>query len=189
MRLPHWANGGPTSTPPPEGMADIFLIAPMGTDVALALARQPARALLLLRAEGDYAQWVRSVAPPAQAQGVAVLIEGDPAEVVALGADGLHVTGGLAKVKAALAALQPRHVVGAGGIRTRHEAMTFGEAGVDYVFFGPISGPIAPGTRELARWWAETMEVPAVLSDPEAVDASAGSEGCEFLGLGEAAWR
>jgi thiamine-phosphate pyrophosphorylase len=170
-------------------VTDVFLIAPMGADIARALDRTPASALLLLRGEGDYAQWVRSVAPLAQNKDVAVLVEGEPADVKALGADGLHVTAGLKAIRAAVAALKPQFIVGAGGITGSDDAMSFGEAGVDYVFFGPTSGSIDEKTRELARWWAETMEVPSVLSDPEATDPAAPSEGCEFIGLGDAAWR
>jgi thiamine-phosphate pyrophosphorylase len=170
-------------------VSDVFLIAPQGVDVAGALERIPATALLLLRGEGDYAAWVRKVAPLAQKKDVAVLIEGEPAEVKALGADGLHVTGGVAATRAAVKALKPQFIVGAGGIQGKDDAMTLGEAGVDYVFFGPISGSIDERTRELARWWAETMEVPSVLSDPAAADPAADSEGCEFIGLGDAVWR
>jgi thiamine-phosphate pyrophosphorylase len=170
-------------------VSDVFLIAPQGVDVARGLERVPAKALLLLRGEGDYAAWVRSVTPIAQKRDVAVLIEGEPAEVKVLGADGLHVTAGLAATRAAVKALKPQLIVGAGGIRSKDDAMSLGETGVDYVFFGPISGSIDERTRELARWWAETMEVPSVLSDPEAADATAHSEGCEFIGLGDAVWR
>ena len=170
-------------------MTEVFLIATEGADVARALERVPAKAVLLLRGEGDYAAWVRTVVPLAQQKDVAVLVEGEPADVRALGADGLHVTGGLKAIKAAMAALKPQLIVGAAGIADRDEAMSFGEAGVDYVFFGPTSGSIDQKTRELARWWAETMQVPSVLSDPQAAGADAPSEGCEFIGLGDAAWR
>jgi thiamine-phosphate pyrophosphorylase len=61
--------------------------------------------------------------------------------------------------------------------------MQKGEEGIDYILFGPLSGPISPSERELARWWAETMEVPSVLSDPEADLENFAAEGCEFIGL------
>jgi thiamine-phosphate pyrophosphorylase len=171
-------------------LADIFLIAPPGVDLARGLDRFPAtRALLLRRGEGDYAAWVHSAAPIAQARDVAVLIEGEPADVKALGADGLHVTSGLAAVRTAVATLKPQLIVGAGGILSRDDAMSLGEAGVDYVFFGPLSGATDERTRELARWWAETMQVSCVLSDPEAIDGPAEAEGCDFIGLGDAVWR
>lgn len=180
-------------------MTDLFLIAPpdaapqaFATALKAVLAEVEAGALLLTRgqrSEGDYKALVKAVAPVAQASDVAVLIEGEPGEVKKLGADGLHVTDASA-LETAVAALKPGFIVGAGALGSRHAAMEAGELDIDYVFFGPLSGPIDPAARDLARWWAETMTVPSVLSDPEAVDiAGAESEGCEFIALGEAFWR
>ena len=74
------------------------------------------------------------------------------------------------------------------GLTVLRQAMEAGELDIDYVFFGPLSGPIEPAARELARWWAETMTVPSVLSDPLADLATADAEGCEFIALGEKLW-
>jgi thiamine-phosphate pyrophosphorylase len=105
-----------------------------------------------------------------------------------LGVDGLHVEGGVSDVKAAASVLKPDYIVGAGKIASRHDAMSKGEVGPDYVFFGPLSGSRDPEQREMARWWAEIMEVPSVLSDPAATAESATSEGAEFIGLGDSLW-
>ena len=49
---------------------------------------------------------------------------------------------------------------------SRHEGMTAGEAGADYVAFGPIGeaglglGTQAP--RDLFEWWSEMIEVPVI---------------------------
>ena len=51
------------------------------------------------------------------------------------GADGAHLTG-IEAFAAALAALKPDRIAGAGGLRSRHDAMLAGEAGADYVMFG-----------------------------------------------------
>jgi thiamine-phosphate pyrophosphorylase len=171
----------------------IYVIAPgeVGPELLrqqLATIRDATRiaALLLLRgtlAEAEYRALVGMAAPDAQAAGTAVLIEGTPALVRELGVDGLHVSGPLAAVREAVEGLKPDFIVGAGGIRSRHEAMQKGEAGIDYILFGPLSGPISPAERDLARWWAETMEVPSVLSDPEANLGRYDAEGCEFIGL------
>jgi len=180
-------------------MADLFLIAPLDAEPATfgavlkrLLADTPARVLLVPRgnhAENAYKTLVKSLGPLAQRHNVAVLIEGQPGDVRMLGADGLHVSGGRAALGEAIEALKPDFIVGAGGIATRHEAMEAGELDVDYVFFGPLSGPIEPAARELARWWAETMTVPSVLSDPEADLATADAEGCEFVALGPKLWQ
>ena len=153
--------------------AQIFLIAPADADaptaiaqLEAALAATPVAALLVprgVRSEGTYKTLVKAVAPRAQAAGVAVLIEGDPGLVRLLGVDGLHVEGGVAEVKAATAALKPAHIVGAGRIASRHDAMSKGEFGPDYIFLGRFREQ-GPEQREMARWWAEIMEVPSVLS-------------------------
>jgi thiamine-phosphate pyrophosphorylase len=178
--------------------AQIFLIAPADADAPTcsrmldeALAAAPVAAMLLPRggrAEGSYKTLVKALISRAQSAGVAVLIEGDPGLVRTLGADGLHVEGGITAVKAATQALKPDYIVGAGQIASRHDAMSKGELGPDYIFFGPLSGPRDPEQREMARWWAEIMEIPSVLSDPSATAETATAEGSDFIGLGDSVW-
>lgn len=177
----------------------LYLIAPAAAEansftarLQPILAHTPISALLLPRgnrAENAYRTFVKAVVPMVQAAGCAVLIEGEPGLVRTLGADGLHVTGGTTAVKAALAALKPDFIVGAAADDTRDDAMDKGELGLDYIMFGPISGAIAPATRELAGWWAETMEIPGVLSDPEASATTMAPAGCEFLALSDSVWQ
>ena len=173
--------------------AEIFLIAPTDTPsdqlvaaLTATLERDDVAALLLPRgtlAENAYKDLAKRIVPLAQAKGAAVLVEGEPGLVRLLGADGLHVQGGIKAVKDALAALKPNLIVGAGDIHSSDDAMLKGEAGVDYILFGPLSGSISPEARELAQWWSETMEIPSVLSDPEAGPANYDAGGCEFIGL------
>lgn len=177
--------------------AQIFLVAPADADasafpksLAAVLASGPVSALLLQRgnqAENAYKSLVKAVAPLAQAEGCAVLVEGEPGWVKLLGADGLHVSGGPDEIKRAVAALKPSMIVGTGAVGSRHEAMIKGELDVDYIFFGPLSGSTQGADIEMAQWWAETMEIPSVISFPEAEHAAAG--GNEFLALGESLWR
>jgi len=153
------------------------------------LAATPVAALLVCRGEtpeAEYATGVAALAKVAQAADCAVLIEGAPSLAKRLGVDGLHVTAVSAAAKAAASALKPAMIVGVGGVGSRHEAMTLGELDLDYIMFGPLSGAIDAASRELAGWWAETMEVPGVLSDPEAVTIDAA--GCEFFAVGESIW-
>src|SRR3569833_3037032 len=178
--------------------AQIFLIASPEADAPAcgrmldeALAAAPVAALLLTRgnrSEGSYKTLVKAVTPRAQAAGVAVLIEGDPGLERMLGVDGVHIEGGIDEVRAATEALKPVFIVGAGQIVSRHDAMSKGELGLDYIFFGPLSGARDPEQRDLARWWAEIMEVPSVLSDPAATAETASSEGSEFIGLRDSVW-
>ena len=173
--------------------AQLFLIVPPHAAPAATLAAleriaatTEIPALLLRRgdmAENAYKTMVKAIARGAQALGAAVLIEGEPGLVRLLGADGLHVSGGLKAVRDAVAALKPDLIVGAGDIGSRHDAMQKGELDIDYILFGPLSGDISEPERDLARWWAETMQVPSVLSDPDAGLAGYDAGECEFIGL------
>jgi len=173
--------------------AELFLIAPtdLPTDrlkaaLDAALSRDEVAALLLPRgtlSENAYKAMAKAIVPMAQAHGTAVLVEGKPGIVRLLGADGLHVSGDLSEVEEAIEALKPDLIVGAGAVHSRDDAMVRGELDLDYILFGPLSGAISSEARDMARWWAETMEVPSVLSDPQASVGSYEAEGCEFIGL------
>ena len=174
--------------------AELFLIAPpdvaaetLGPALRATFAEREVAALLLPRGslgENAYKALVKAITPMAQGAGAAVLIEGEPGLVRLLGVDGLHVSAGIKAVREAVAALKPQLIVGVGDIHSRDDAMRMGELEVDYILFGPLSGSITPAEREMARWWAETMEIPSVLSDPVAGYADYEAEGCEFIGLG-----
>lgn len=173
--------------------AELFLIAPAeaapeqllaALEQTLATA-EPAAILLTRgsRSEADYEALIRRLAPVAQAAGAAVLVEGSPTLVRRCGVDGLHVTADPDALKAAITALKPDLIVGIGGVTSRHDAMQFGELDVDYILFGPLSGSIDQAQRDLAYWWAETMEIPSVLSDPDASFDNFAAGNCEFIGL------
>ena len=96
-------------------------------------------------------------------RGVAVLVEGDAQLALRAGADGCHVEGAGEALEAAVAALQPDRIVGAGGLASRDAAMEAGEFGVDYVMFGgPDEAQPHEGIVERAAWWAEIFNVPCV---------------------------
>lgn len=82
------------------------------------------------------------------------------------GLDGVHLSDGARNVRAARKALGADAIVGAFCGASRHEGMTAGEAGADYVAFGPAGDlPLGTGTRaerELFAWWSEMIEVPVV---------------------------
>lgn len=175
---------------------ELYLITPaeadapdFGSRLMAVLSASPAAAILVRRASLDdrtYARLVADVVNIGQGAGAAVLVEDDVALARRLGADGVHVTGGLDAAIDAVTALKPDLIVGAGNIRSRHDAMSFGELGIDYLLFGPLDGETDPKATELASWWAETFEIPAVLSNPGATTLDAG--GAEFLALSTSIW-
>ena len=84
--------------------------------------------------------------------------------------------------------LKPDMIVGTDATQSRDEAMSRGELGLDYLMFGPRHGPLGTAEAEMAAWWAQTMEIPAVLSDPAAEPEHVETLGCEFLALSESLW-
>jgi thiamine-phosphate pyrophosphorylase len=112
--------------------------------------------------------------------------------VARAGADGAHLTG-VAKFAAALSLLKPERIAGAGGLRSRHDAMLAGEAGADYVMFGePDRNGRRPRFEELQEhltWWAELFEIPCVayaVGKDEIAPLS--RTGVDFIALGDWIW-
>jgi thiamine-phosphate pyrophosphorylase len=141
---------------------------------------------------------VKILAPVAQDRGVAALVAASgridlAAAVVRGGADGVHATGGEAEIRDLRERLKGDRIVGAGDIRSRHDAMTAGEAEVDYIMFGEprADGSVPPldAVVERAAWWAEIFAIPCVAYAPslEAVPELART-GAEFIALGDAVW-
>ena len=151
-------------------------------------------AVLLRLAPGDersLTERVKALAPPVQAQNVALVVEASAQVASRGGADGVHVTGGVEAIADARSSLRQERIIGVGGLRSRHDAMDAGEAGVDYVMFGEPrpdgSLPPLPAVIERASWWAEIFETPCIAYAPDAESVPALVEtGAEFLALG--AW-
>src|SRR6202171_3356060 len=104
---------------------------------------------------------VKALAPAIQGKGAALLLDGHVELVARAGADGAHLTG-IEALGEALPALKPDRIAGVGGLTTRHDSMTAGEAGADYVLFGePDARGQRPSIEALAarlQWWAELFE-------------------------------
>jgi thiamine-phosphate pyrophosphorylase len=165
-----------------------------------ACAAADVAAVLLRLAPGDersLINTVKALAPAAQDGGAAVLVQA-PAEIDAAaiavrgGADGVH-TDGVSDLRGLRERLRDPRMLGVGQLRTKHDAMSAGEAGVDYVMFGDPKpdGYLPPleDVAERAEWWAEIFETPCVAFAPtlEAVAILAGT-GAEFVALGDAVW-
>lgn len=150
-------------------------------------------AVLLRLAPGDersLTERVKALAPSVQAQNVALVVEASAQVASRGGADGVHVTEGVEAIAEARSSLRQERIIGVGGLRSRHDAMDAGEAGVDYVMFGEPrpdgSLPPLPAVLERASWWAEIFETPCIAYAPDAESVPALVEtGAEFLALGE----
>src|SRR6516165_8333810 len=170
----------------PAAFADTLAAALAGAEVAAVLLR------LALRDERSLINAVKAFAPIVQETGAALLVAGHADIVARAGADGAHLTG-IATFAASLALLKPDRIAGAGGLRSRHDAMLAGETGADYVMFGD---PDRHGRRldfdalkECLTWWVELFEVPCVAyaaSKDEVPPLS--RTGADFIALGDWIW-
>ncbi len=187
--------------------ARLYLITPVLEDASFApqlseaCATGAVAAVLLRLAPADertLINQVKALGPAAQDHGAALIIttdgKADLATVAArAGADGVHIPGDPALVRELRDRLKSERAIGVGHIRTKDDAMTLGEAGVDYLLFGEPrrdgSLPSLESVVERAAWWAEIFETPCAAYAPsiEAVEALAATN-AEFVALGDAVW-
>ncbi|MEM7241391.1 MAG: thiamine phosphate synthase [Pseudomonadota bacterium] len=115
--------------------------------------------------EEDIKRHVDCLRDAAHARDVPVLIDTHYLLVEQLGLDGVHLA------KPASDLRKVREVIGKDAIlgnhcgTSRHEGLTAGEIGVDYVCFGPVEADnLTPefAEKDLFEWWSEMVEVPIV---------------------------
>lgn len=136
-----------------------------------------------------YKKTIELVRPIAQACDCAVLLDNEPQMVRPMKADGVQISSGSSDVFEALSTLKPEFIIGAANITSRHQAMLFGEAGVDYLSFGDFSNTPDEETYALSNWWAELFEVPCAVFDPLTHIRHIKSGAWEFQGLGDNIWQ
>src|SRR6185312_4674866 len=187
----------------PRPKPRLYLVTPSIEDaaafanlMAAAVAAGDVAAVLLRLADADERSLInraKALCPVVQGKDAALLIEGRADLVARAGCDGAHLTG-IDAFNDALETLKPERIAGAGGLASRHDAMTVAEAGADYVMFGE---PDADGARaafaqieERIAWWAEVFELPCVgyAAALEEVGALVAA-GADFVALGDWLWR
>ena len=177
---------------PPEFELDVFpdrLAAVLdGVDVACV------RLALATRDEDRIARAADALRVVAHARDVAIVIESHLLLVARHGLDGVHLTDGARTVRHARKELGGDAIVGAFCRTSRHEGMNAGEAGADYVAFGPLGEtPLGDGAVvefDLFEFWSADLEVPVVAEGAltEALIAQYGPV-TDFFGVGEEIWR
>ena len=153
-----------------------------------------AAVLLRLADDGERTliERTKHIAAAVQRRDIALLVDNRPEIVARAGADGAHLSG-TAKFAAALALLKPERIAGAGGLRSRHDAMLAGEAGADYVMFGEPDRhgrrPAFEDAQERLTWWAELFEIPCVAyAAGQDEVAPLSRTGADFIALGDWLW-
>ncbi|MAE91564.1 MAG: thiamine phosphate synthase [Pelagibaca sp.] len=151
------------------------------------------RLALATRDEDRIMRAADAVREVAHAHDVALVIDTHVVLAQRLGLDGVHLTDGARSVRHARKELGPDAIVGAFCAASRHDGMTAGETGADYVSFGPVGGAsLGDGTLaepELFEWWSQMIELPVVAEGgltPELVATL--TPLTDFFGIGEEIW-
>lgn len=124
---------------------------------------------------------------------VAVVIDNHLILAERLGLDGVHLTDGARNVRKARKDLGADAIVGAFCAASRHEGMSAGEGGADYVAFGPVGattlGDGSSAPFDLFEWWSQVIEVPVIAEGALTADL-VGRFGpvTDFFALGEEIW-
>lgn len=189
---------------PSDDRPQIYLITPPAFEIAPFCARLSAvldahavacLRLALATTDADaVARAADALREIAHARDVALVVAEHVQLVDKLGLDGVHLGDGARRVRKTRTALGGEAIVGAFCGASRHDGMNAGEAGADYVAFGPVGASgLGDGTQadpELFEWWSEMIELPVVAEgalDEATVRALAPV--ADFLAIGEEIWR
>ena len=151
------------------------------------------RLALATRDEDRIMRAADAVREVAHAHDVALVIDTHVVLAQRLGLDGVHLTDGARSVRHARKELGPDAIVGAFCAASRHDGMTAGETGADYVSFGPVGGAsLGDGTLaepELFEWWSQMIELPVVAEGGLTAERVAAlTSMTDFFGIGEEIW-
>lgn len=165
--------------------------------LARVLDAHPVACLRLALATHDEAQLCRAgdaCREVAHDRDVAIVVDTHVVLAERLGLDGVHLLDGARSVRKARKALGADAIVGSFCGASRHEGMNAGEAGADYVSFGPVGATaLGDGTRaepDLFEWWSQMIELPVVAEgalDAELITMLAPVT--DFFGIGDEIWR
>ena len=110
-----------------------------------------------------------------------------------LGLDGVHLDGPASELRKLRGTMGPDAIIGAFCGTSRHDGISAGEAGADYVSFGPVGatslGQGAQAPHDLFAWWSEMIEMPVVAEGALNRDLIAAlAPVSDFFALGAEVW-
>ena len=130
------------------------------------------------RDDASYLSVAKTIIEMAQELEIACFVVDNTQVMGRSGADGLHFTGNLEKLRETrenLAAHGDKHMFGIGGLLDRHRALSVGECQPDYIMFGKVNSDIKddahPKNIALGEWWASMIEIPAVVMGGRALNS------------------
>ena len=157
----------------------------------VALAATPIACVRLDLGPAEEEDWIRAanhVIGPCHEHDVALVVTDHYRLVDALDLDGVHLSAAAqTPLREVRNALGDDRIVGAFAGNSRHQGMVLGEAGADYVSFGPIgdTGALGADARagdDIFEWWAEMIETPSVAEGGVSVeDAARLSQHADFV--------
>lgn len=102
-----------------------------------------------------------------QSRSIAFLVANDSRISGRIHADGVHSEGKADELRELIERCHESMIVGCGNLHDKHSSMMCGECEPDYLMFGKLGADKkpAPHPRNLAlgTWWAEVMEIPAIV--------------------------
>lgn len=181
----------------------IYLITPPEIDLsrfptllAEALDAHPVACVRLALATRDEATLSRAadaLREVTHARDVALVMSEHLMMVEPLGLDGVHLLDGARTVRHARKELGQDAIIGSFCAGSRHDGMSAGESGADYISFGPVQesalGDGSYAEHDLFAWWSEVIEVPVVAEgalDTDAVRRLAPVT--DFFGFADEVW-
>ncbi|RWB54194.1 thiamine phosphate synthase [Mesorhizobium sp.] len=142
--------------------------------------------------DAAFQAFAEKIVPVAQGAGIAVIIAGDSRIAGRVHADGIHVEANRRELAETIERLADKMMVGAGGAKTRDDALELGEERPDYMFFGRFGYDNKPEPHprnlSLGEWWAQMIQIPCIVmagSELASVETVAAT-GAEFVALSSA---
>ena len=148
---------------------------------------------LASRDEAEVSRAADTLRETCHARDVALVITDHVLLSERLGLDGVHLSDAARSVRSARKALGSDAIVGSFCGTSRHDGMNAGEAGADYVSFGPVgASALNDGARadfDLFQWWSEMIEVPVVAEGALTIDDIRNlAPVTDFFGIGQEIW-
>ena len=189
---------------PEKEQAQLYLVTPPAFELASfaetfqrVLDAAPVACARLAMATKDEDQIARAgdaLREICHARDIPLVIESHLIMVERLGLDGVHLTDGARSMRYARGELQDEAIIGCFCGTSRHDGLNAGEAGADYISFGPCGesalgdGSAAP--QELFQWWSDVVEVPVVAEGALTANLiNALSPFTDFFAIGEEIWN
>ncbi|WP_146345422.1 thiamine phosphate synthase [Phaeobacter marinintestinus] len=176
---------------PPVFDADAF--APVLANVLDGLPIACIRLAMASTDEDTVARAADALRAVAHARDIAIVVNDHVLLAERLGLDGVHLSDAGKSVRAARKTLGADAIVGSFCGVSSHDGLSAGEAGADYISFGPVSGSgLGDGSvadTELFQWWSDVVELPVVAEGGLTPDLVAQlAPMTDFFGIGDEIW-